>query len=293
MNAAFQLVLDRVVGEWVCPPGWVVVSAGNPAEDYCVNSCFEDPAFLDRFCHLSLKPSAALAAQWSDWLAEKHGEVAEQIGRFATSHSDFLFGKSSGKSHSSGPVVKPSPRSWEAVTRVLIAAKGLKCSGTPLHRVIAGLVGTELATAFKKFHLPLTPREFLKAGSLKEIEGQLGRLTRDQLVALMAGLPRLLDGTVSEERRRCCSRLLDFAEWLAASQKDKDVILAFMRDLAERDLMLEGDSELKTALLTNARLLKAVVLQHPQSEDILTHLAARPALQKFLAEAAWGAAVPA
>ena len=52
LQAAFQLVLDRAVGEYVLPPGWHVAAAGNfGGGAYRVSDC-DDPAFLDRFCHL-------------------------------------------------------------------------------------------------------------------------------------------------------------------------------------------------------------------------------------------------
>src|SRR5260221_11820815 len=33
MNAGYQLVLDRKLGDYVVPEGWIIVAAGNRAED--------------------------------------------------------------------------------------------------------------------------------------------------------------------------------------------------------------------------------------------------------------------
>jgi ethanolamine utilization microcompartment shell protein EutS len=56
-------VLDRAVGEYVLPPGWSVVAAGNFAERSLVIH-FDDPAFLDRFAHLVLSAGQVMAGEW-------------------------------------------------------------------------------------------------------------------------------------------------------------------------------------------------------------------------------------
>jgi hypothetical protein len=111
------------------------------------------------------------------------------------------------------------------------------------------------------------------------------------LIGLMGGLSRLLSDRPIEEK--VYDLLLDFAEWMARRVEDKDLVLAFMRDLAHGDDTLEGDPETRAALLTNTRLLRAVARQNPERVGILGHLARRPALEKFLAEAAWGPAIVA
>jgi hypothetical protein len=89
---------------------------------------------------------------------------------------------------------------------------------------------------------------------------------------------------------KCSELMLDFAEWMARRVEDKDLVLAFLRDLAQKDETLEGDPDTRAALLTNTRLMQAVARQQSGPGGILARLARRPALQKFLAEAAFGSA---
>ncbi len=56
----YQLVLDRRVGEYVLPDGWIIVAAGNREEDRSI--AFRMPeALANRFVHLEF------AASFDDW----------------------------------------------------------------------------------------------------------------------------------------------------------------------------------------------------------------------------------
>ena len=67
LQAIFQLVLDRRVGQYVLPPGWCVVAAGNYMEGYQVSG-FNDAAFLDRFCHLTLSGGETTLEEWVNFV---------------------------------------------------------------------------------------------------------------------------------------------------------------------------------------------------------------------------------
>src|ERR1700733_12693685 len=56
----YQLVLDRRLGEYVLPDGWVVIAAGNPASERGVHFSMPRP-LRNRFVHLHLE------ANLSDW----------------------------------------------------------------------------------------------------------------------------------------------------------------------------------------------------------------------------------
>ncbi len=51
----YQLVLDRKLGEYVLPDGWVVIAAGNPASERGVHFAMPRP-LRNRFVHLDLEP---------------------------------------------------------------------------------------------------------------------------------------------------------------------------------------------------------------------------------------------
>ena len=56
----YQLVLDRKLGEYVLPDGWVVIAAGNPASERGVHFSMPRP-LRNRFVHLDLE------ADLNDW----------------------------------------------------------------------------------------------------------------------------------------------------------------------------------------------------------------------------------
>jgi hypothetical protein len=65
--ATYQLVLDRRLGDYVLPDGWVVMAAGNRIEDKA--SVFDLPAPLaNRFAHIEL--CVPTAEQWTNWAIE-------------------------------------------------------------------------------------------------------------------------------------------------------------------------------------------------------------------------------
>ena len=64
----YQLVLDRKLGEYRLPDGWVVIAAGNPASERGVHFSMPRP-LRNRFVHLDLEPDFI---DWCKW-AVNHG----------------------------------------------------------------------------------------------------------------------------------------------------------------------------------------------------------------------------
>ncbi len=281
LQAAFQLVLDHAVGEYALPPGWHVAAAGNFATGYQVNSC-EDPAFLDRFCHLVFPTGATTASEWSAWMTTQHGAAAEAVLSFAASDLKNLDGETK---NALSFTITPSRRSWEAVVRACQASRsGPEDRAT--FEVIAGLVGPELATAFRRFQPgPISPADVLETGVVP-LSDRLAQLDRFHLVALMCGLTRVAGGRLDEPP--VVEAALDFAAWLAGRGGDRDLALAFCRDLASQEHPGDGAAQVRAALVTNPRLTRAVARRRPLSGGFLARLANRPELQNLLSELAWG-----
>ena len=59
----YQLVLDRKLGEYRLPDGWVVIAAGNPASERGVHFSMPRP-LRNRFVHLDLEPDFI---DWCKW----------------------------------------------------------------------------------------------------------------------------------------------------------------------------------------------------------------------------------
>jgi len=107
--AAYQLVLDRRVGEYELPDGWSIIAAGNRQGDMGVVYRMPSP-LANRFCHLQLEPDFDV---WKRW-AYRTGLHAGVIG-FLGYRPELLCKfdrQSSGGAY-------PTPRSWEFAARLL------------------------------------------------------------------------------------------------------------------------------------------------------------------------------
>ena len=132
--SAYQLILDRRIGEYELPEGWAIVAAGNRESDRGV--VFRMPAPLaNRFVHLEMEIDAA---QWRSWALE-NGFDPSVVG-FIAARPDALFAFDAKSSHRSFA----TPRSWEYVDKIV------KSTPEPelLMPLIAGTVGEELAAEF-------------------------------------------------------------------------------------------------------------------------------------------------
>ncbi|MEE9318825.1 MAG: MoxR family ATPase [Granulosicoccus sp.] len=107
--AAYQLILDRRLGEYTVPDGWSVFAAGNRLGDRGVTYAMPAP-LANRFSHYTVDLNL------DDWIAWAYQhEVDERIIGFLRFRPDLLFQFDHGQS----PVAFPSPRSWEFAHRAL------------------------------------------------------------------------------------------------------------------------------------------------------------------------------
>lgn len=107
--AAYQLILDRRLGEYEVPAGWAIFAAGNRQGDRGVT--FTMPAPLaNRFSHFEFDTNLD---DWVAW-AYAHG-IDERVIAFLRFRPELLFDFD--PAHN--PVAFPSPRSWEFAHRGL------------------------------------------------------------------------------------------------------------------------------------------------------------------------------
>lgn len=105
--AAYQITLDRTVGEHKLPENCIVIAAGNRVTDRSVS--FNMPkALANRLCHFEIKedPNA-----WHDW-AVKKGIHPYVVGFIEYSSSSLIRSKGM-------ELAFPTPRSWEMVSNIL------------------------------------------------------------------------------------------------------------------------------------------------------------------------------
>ncbi len=136
-SSAYQLILDRRVGEYFLPDGWAIVAAGNRDGDRGVT--YRMPAPLaNRFVHFEMEVDVN---DWRLW-AFDHG-IDERIIAYISYKNEHLFtfdAKSDAKSFA-------TPRSWEYVNNVL--KSGVDAS--ILLEVLSGTIGKEVAVSFLSF----------------------------------------------------------------------------------------------------------------------------------------------
>jgi hypothetical protein len=135
--SAYQLILDRAVGEYKLPDGWAIVAAGNREGDRGVT--YRMPAPLaNRFVHFEMEVSVD---DWRDWAYKK--ELDNRIISYITSKNEHLFtfdAKSEVKSFA-------TPRSWEYVNNILQS----EVNASTMLEVLSGAIGKEVAVSFLGF----------------------------------------------------------------------------------------------------------------------------------------------
>ena len=107
--AAYQLILDRKLGEYRVPEGWAIVAAGNRQGDRGVTYSMPSP-LANRFSHFEVDVNLD---DWVSW-AYANG-LDERIIGFLRFRPELLFDFD--PAHN--PVAFPSPRSWEFAHRAL------------------------------------------------------------------------------------------------------------------------------------------------------------------------------
>jgi len=136
-SSAYQLILDRRVGEYELPEGWALVAAGNREGDRGVT--YRMPAPLaNRFVHFELEVSVD---DWREWAYKNR--LDSRIIAYISYKSEHLFtfdAKHETKSFA-------TPRSWEYVGNILKA----KLDKTLYLETISGAVGKDIAVSFLGF----------------------------------------------------------------------------------------------------------------------------------------------
>ncbi|MCB1858185.1 MAG: AAA family ATPase [Gammaproteobacteria bacterium] len=107
--AAYQLILDRRLGEYQVPQRWAIFAAGNRQGDRGVTYTMPAP-LANRFSHFELE------THLDDWVAWAYlNQIDERIIGFLRFRPELLFDFD--PAHN--PVAFPTPRSWEFAHRGL------------------------------------------------------------------------------------------------------------------------------------------------------------------------------
>lgn len=135
--ACYQLILDRRLGEYVLPPGWSLVAAGNREQDRSVTHRMPS-ALANRMVHLDFE------THLEDWLAWAGGaDIRAEVTAFLRFRPALL--------HDFDPAraerAFPSPRTWQFVSDILRAGPPAEVE----YDLLRGTVGEGAAAEFTGF----------------------------------------------------------------------------------------------------------------------------------------------
>lgn len=279
LNAVFQLVLDRKIGQYILPAGWQIVVAGNFMEGDYQTGGFTDAAFIDRFCHMVFSHGEPTMDSWMQYIAAHHGGAASKIIEYTSSKVELLDGAIKGDI---GFSITPSRRSWESVIRIEDAATKLRIPRSSVREVIIGLIGQEAATGYENYSCPVKPLDLLNQG-VKAFAKEMNELTRMQLTGLCWGVISFAKDKVQKDPKTA-NTCLDIAEFLLQSKKmeGRDIPVAFLRALQQGN----DTGAIISAILTNPTLAK--IMNKSVTNAFVSELAKRPKLQDLLMEVGWG-----
>lgn len=137
--ALYQLILDRRLGDYVLPDGWVIIAAGNRETDRAITNRMSS-ALANRFAgHYELEVDAA---EWKVWALES-GVVPELIAFFAW-RPQLLYGFDPARSDKAFT----TPRSVEMLSDLVKA--GLDPEKD--YEMVSSCVGQATATELTGFH---------------------------------------------------------------------------------------------------------------------------------------------
>lgn len=219
--SAYQLILDRRVGEYELPSGWAIVAAGNREGDRGVTYRMPLP-LANRFVHFEMSVSVS---DWREW-AFRSG-ISSAIVAYISYKNEHLFtfdATSESKSFA-------TPRSWEFVDSILKSnlAKEL------LLDAISGAVGRDVAVSFLSFakvmdRLP-NIEDILEAKSF-EYSDEV-----DVLYALSSGL---VSGYLSQKDEQKLKNLLIYTLELKS-----EFAIKIVQDLSRAGVNMEHLDEFK------------------------------------------------
>lgn len=147
--AAYQLLLDRRIGEYIVPEKWLIVAAGNRAEDNAVSLPISS-ALANRMMHLELKVDPEGWLRWANCSG-----IAPEVCGFIRFRPQALFDLPENCERGWA-----SPRSWEGVSKIL----ALDLDNKELASCVAGLIGENAAAQFLAYR-----KQFQILGNIREI----------------------------------------------------------------------------------------------------------------------------
>lgn len=206
MAAAYQLILDRKLGDYQLPEGWAIVGAGNRAKDRAIVNQMST-ALKNRLVHVEYEVNTD---DWCEW-AIKSGVCTEVLSfiRFRpTLLNEFEARSGAEEERARTQRVMESnafatPRSWEYMSRAINAGIDMVKN----HEAASGIVGEGCAAEFRGFI-----KYYQSTPSLDDvINNPTGIKTPDEPAVLYA----LATGLAAKADAKNFDPILQFAERMA------------------------------------------------------------------------------
>ncbi len=217
LQSVHELALNKTLAGKRLPAGSIVISAVNEGGEYQLTDL--DPALVSRF---NLYEFAPTVEDWLLW-ANEHG-VDSRVIAFIQERNAYLDGDETSydeallTSHA-GLVKTPDRRAWVRVSQLIQPLERID----DLHiKIIAGIVGTAAALAFKQSlarTLPVTAEQLLRdfrrhRKTLDQLPLQDFVLLNEQLVFWISG-----DRVEPEQADRARTHLLAYMRYLHRTKK--------------------------------------------------------------------------
>ncbi len=171
--SAYQITLDRVVGEHKLPDNCIVIAAGNRVTDRSV--AYKMPkALANRLLHIEVQGNFD---SWFHWAVKKG--INSKVLAYLSFRRDCLFGFST----DNDDLAFATPRTWEMVSNVLNTVGEDFGAVGPL---VSGLIGNGLAIEFKnwcRIYADLPKTEDIFAGKTRVVPKET-----DKLYAVVTGM---------------------------------------------------------------------------------------------------------
>lgn len=171
--AAYQITLDRVIGEHRLPENCIVIAAGNRLTDKSV--AYRMPkALANRLLHIEVEGSFS---SWKKWAVSSG--INPKVTGFLSFRQNYLMAFDP----ASEDLAFATPRSWEMVSNIL---NNVSDNTEQMYPLIAGLVGTGAAIEFRTWE-----RVYRDLPSVEDIfEGKMPAVPKetDSLYALVSAM---------------------------------------------------------------------------------------------------------
>ncbi len=217
--SAYQLILDRKVGEYELPAGWSIVAAGNRENDRGVVYKMPPP-LANRFVHFEMEVDFA---DWKVWAF--HAGLQSSIIAYLAYDKSMLFTFDATSNEKSFA----TPRSWEYVDSIIKSG----IDDDLLLDSISGAVGREAAVgyiSFKKVMKEIPDLNSILNGTLTIVEEDDSKV----MMALAIGLVNALLENASEE---AVENVLHFSLQLPG-----EFAIMLVKDMQQNNIEVEGSA---------------------------------------------------